>query len=128
MQMLAATDWEGWASDAVFRNNTFWVLGTARYGHEVKRHKDGTYELAPGWGPAQGIVFEANRYIGRNIDHPVDAAGTFVTTKTPPEMDWAGPHFDTANPDGFDDFMAAHRRWITQLMQQQFAQPLKLGR
>ena len=64
MQMLAVTTWEGWPSDATFRNNTFWALGTARYGHEVKRHKDGTYDIAPGWGPAKGILFEGNRYIG----------------------------------------------------------------
>ncbi len=128
MQMLAVTSWDGWASDAVFRNNTFWVLGTARYGHEVKRRKDGTYELAPGWGPAKGIVFEGNRYIGRNIDHPVDATGVFLDSRIPPERDWNGPPFDTSDPDAFDVFLAAHRKWITRLLEQQFGRPLKLGR
>ncbi len=129
MQMLAVTSWEGWASDAVFRNNTFWVQGTARYGHEIKRNKNGTYELAPGWGPAKNIVFEGNRYIGRNLDRPDDATGIFVESQTPPaNLDWAGPSFDTANPDNFDAFLAAHRQWITHLFEQQFGKPVKLGR
>jgi hypothetical protein len=73
-------------------------------------------------------VFQGNRYIGRNIDHPLDATGTFLNSKTPPELDWNGPRFDISNPDSFDDFLAAHRKWITQLMQQQFGHPPKLGR
>jgi hypothetical protein len=128
MQMLAVTSWDGWASDALFRNNIFWVLGTASYGHEVKRNKDGTYELAPGWGPAQGIVFEANHYIGRNLDHPDDRKGSFLESKPVPSLDWYGPTIDVADPDRFDQFLAAHRRWITQLFEQQFAKPVTLGR
>ena len=127
MQMLAVTNWEGWASDAAFRNNVFWVLGTARYGHEVKRRKDGTYELAPGWGPAKGIVFERNRYIGRNLDHPDDPRGVFEDSAQLPPLDWQGPEFDPSDPDRFDAFLAAHRKWLTQLFEQQFGKPLKLG-
>ena len=63
MQMVAVTNWKGWARGAEFRENTFFALGTARFGHEIKRNRDGTYELAPGWGPAKDIVFEDNRYI-----------------------------------------------------------------
>ena len=44
LQMLILTDWEGWADGAVFRNNLFDVQGTARYGHQVRRNDDGTYE------------------------------------------------------------------------------------
>jgi hypothetical protein len=128
MQMLAVTSWNGWASGALFRKNIFWVLGTATYGHEVKRNKDGTYELAPGWGPAQGIVFEANQYIGRNLNHSEDRKGTFLESKPVPPLDWNGPVFDLADPDRFGQFLAAHRKWITQLFEQQFAKPVKLGR
>jgi hypothetical protein len=127
-QMLAVTSWDGWASDAKFNNNIFWVLGKTTYGHEVKRNKDGTYELAPGWGPAQGIVFEANQYIGRNPDHPEDSKGTFLESKPLPSLDWNGPVFDLAELDRYDQFLAAHRKWITQLFEQQFAKPVKLGR
>ena len=128
MQILAATNWEGWARDAVFRNNTFWVLGTARYGHEIKRNKDGTYALAPGWGPAQNIVFEGNRYIGNNIDRPEDPNAVVEASVPVPTLDWNGPQFDPADPDRFDAFMAAHRTWMLQLFEKQFGKAVKLGR
>ncbi len=127
-QMLAVTSWNGWASDAVFRKNIFWVLGATTYGHEVKRNKDGTYDLAPGWGPAQGIVFEANQYIGRNVDRPEDHEGTFLESKPIPALDWNGPAFDIADVDRFDQYLVAHRKWITRLFEQQFAKPVRLGR
>ena len=69
-QMLLASDWEGWADGATFAITFSYADGTARYGHEVARNKDGTYEIAAGWGPAKNIVFEGNRYIGRQIDAP----------------------------------------------------------
>ena len=48
MQMVAVTNWKGWARGAEFRENTFFALGTARFGHEIKRNQDGTYGLGPG--------------------------------------------------------------------------------
>lgn len=128
MQMLAVTNWDGWASDAIFRKNVFWVLGKARYGYETKGNKDGTYKLAPGWGPAKGIVFEGNRYVGVNLDHPDDRTGVFSERETPPQLDWNGPNFDAADPERFDEFIAAHRKWIVQLLEQQFGKPVKVGR
>lgn len=128
MQMLAVTKWSGWSRDAIFRNNTFWVLGTARYGHQVKRNRDGTYKLAPGWGPAKDIVFDGNRYIGRNLNRPEDPKGVVEESAPPPELDWSGPQFDPIDPDRFDAFMAAHREWIIRLFQQQFGEPVKLRR
>ncbi len=128
MQMLAVTNWNGWGRDALFRNNTFWVLGTARYGHEVKRNRDGTYELAPGWGPAQGIVFYGNRYIGRNIDRPSDSKAVVEKSAPEPNLNWNGPSFDPVDVDRFDSFLAAHRKWIIHLFEQQFGEPVKLGR
>ena len=128
LQMVAVTNWSGWASDVVFRDNVFWALGTARYGHEVKRNKDGTYDLAPGWGPAEGIVFEGNRFIGPNVDCPDDPKGTSIDSAQPPEFDWHGPEFDPADADRFDAFLVEHRKWITRLLEQQFGVPVKLGR
>ena len=52
--------------------------GSARYGHEVARNKDGTYEIAAGWGLAKNIVFEGNRYIGNQIDAPSDPRGSYA--------------------------------------------------
>jgi hypothetical protein len=128
IQMVAVTNWEGWARDAVFRDNTFFVLGTARFGHEVKRNPDGTYELAPGWGPAKEIVFEGNRYIGRIIDRPEDSRAVVQAAAPEPKLNWSGPHFDPVDPDHFDAFMVAHRKWMIQLFEKQFGTPVKLGR
>jgi len=127
VQMLIATDWEGWASDAVFRANRFYVEGTARYGHQASRNPDGTYSMAPGWGPARGIVFEGNHYAGRHIDKPADASGREETLAGAPGVDWKAPEFDPAAPAGFDDFLARHRKWMIRLFEQQFGAPLKLG-
>lgn len=128
MQMLAVTNWDGWANDAIFRNNTFWVLGTARYGHEVARHKNGTYELAPGWGPAKGIIFQRNRYVGRNVNRPADPDGVLEELAQAPKLDWDAPQFEPINPDHFDAFLSAHRKWMMRLFEQQFGKAVKLGR
>lgn len=128
VQMLLVTDWTGWADGAIFRNNTFFVEGTARYGHQVGRSNDGTYEIAAGWGPARNIVFEENRYIGRHIDRPEDAKAIVKDSAVPPAFDWNGPRFDPASPDNFDEFLSKHRKWLIQLFERQFGKPLALGR
>jgi hypothetical protein len=127
MQMLAVTTWDGWPRDAAFRNNTFWVLGTARYGHEIKRNKNGTYHLAPGWGPATGVVFEGNRYIGNNTDRPQDPNAVVEASAPAPRLDWTGPQFEP-DPDHFDAFIVAHREWMMRLFEKQFGKAVKLGR
>lgn len=126
VQMLITTDWEGWASDAVFRANRFYVAGTARYGHQVNRNPDGTYAMAPGWGPAQGIVFEDNRYAGSNIDMPKDAGGSKENLAEPAGVDWKAPEFNPASPAAFDDFLARHRAWMIRLFEKHFGAPLNL--
>jgi hypothetical protein len=127
VQMLIMTNWSGWADGAVFRNNTFYVEGTARYGHEVSRKRDGTYGIGPGWGPAKNVAFEGNRYIGHHVDRPEDPKGVVQETASAPKLDWNAPAFDPSNPDRFDAFIKAHRRWIVRLFERQFG-PLKLGR
>ena len=128
LKMLLASDWQGWADGAVFRNNMFYVSGTARYGHEIKSNKDGTFEIAPGWGPAKGIIFEGNRYFGKQIDRPDDPTGIVREAVNSPAMDWNEPSFDPAHPDGFDAFIAKHRQWMIRLFERQFGKPVKLGR
>ncbi len=127
VQMLIATDWEGWADGALFRNNIFNVQGAARYGHDVGRDKTGLYQMAAGWGPAKGIVFEGNRYIGRQIDRPEDAKAVVEEKATAPELEWGGPPFDPAHPEGFDAFLLHHRQWMLGLLKGQFGQ-VTLGR
>ena len=128
VQMLDVTDWDGWADDAVFRNNRSYVEGVARYGHQVKRNSDGTYGIAPGWGPAQRIVFEGNRYIGTHVDRPTDGGAIEEKSGNLHELAWSSPEFDPANPDRFDAFLASHRGWMVHLFEQEFGRPLKLGR
>ncbi len=128
VQMVLMTDWMGWADGAIFRNNTFFVEGTARYGYQVSRSNDGTYGIAPGWGPARNIVFEGNRYIGRHIDRPDDSKAVIKESADAPALDWNGPQFDAASPDNFDDFLVKHRRWMLNLFEKQFGKPVALGR
>ncbi|HMC62555.1 MAG TPA: hypothetical protein VKJ01_25390 [Candidatus Solibacter sp.] len=137
VQMLIATNWDGWADGAVFRNNSFMVEGAARYGHEISHGKDGTYGIGPGWGPASHIVFEGNRYAGRHIDRPEDPTGKVEATAGTPDLDgrrpapawdWNPPQFDPAHPEGFEAFLVQHRAWMMRLFERQFGEPVKLGR
>ncbi len=122
VQMLVS-DWLGWSSNAIFQSNTFYIQGgTLRFGHSISRNPDGTYHLAQGWGPANNIVFNGNRYSGNVIDPPSDylppsAATLHVFT---PKLDWKEPLFDPTRPQDYSVFIAAHRVWITHLFQQQF--------
>ena len=127
VQMLVLSDWQGWANGALFRNNRFYVQGTARYGHGTKQN-DGTYALAAGPGEAKGILFEGNLYAGKHVDRFADATGVVMDEVKAPKMDWDEPQFDPAKPDTFDSFLAKHRQWMMRLFQQQFGQAVKLGR
>jgi Right handed beta helix region len=127
VQMLIVTNWEGWADGALFRHNIFYVQGTVRYGHDVGRTEAGVYQIAAGWGPAKGIVFEGNRYVGRQINRPEDAEGVIAEFAAAPQLEWNGPQFDPAHPDGFDAFLEHHRQWMLRLFQGQFEQ-VRLGR
>ncbi len=128
VQMLITTDWDGWATDAVVKNNRFLVEGTARYGHQVKRNPDGTYLMEPGWGPAEGIVFEGNRYAGHQVDRPPDPSGADVKLTNSPRVNWKTPEFDPSKPDDFDAFLVRHRQWMIELFEREFGRPVKLGR
>jgi hypothetical protein len=128
VQMLLVSDWDGWADDAVFRDNRFYVEGTARYGHQTARNPDGTYAIAAGWGPARRIVFEGNRYFGRHVDRPADPSGVEEPAARIPRRDWSAPEFDPASPDGFDRFLTAHRKWMVGLFEREFGKPVELGR
>ncbi len=127
VQMLIVTDWTGWADGAVFRNNTFFVEGAARYGHQSGRAEDGTYKMAPGWGPAKNIIFEGNRYIGKHIDAPEDPKGSFVQSAAAPKLDWNAPVFDASRPDTLPEFMRRHRRWMLRLFERQFGKKPELA-
>ncbi|MBS1828856.1 MAG: right-handed parallel beta-helix repeat-containing protein [Acidobacteria bacterium] len=120
VQMLLLGNWGGWAKGAIFRNNAFLVEGGAIYGHQVKRDAQGRHSLAPGFGPAQDIVFEGNRYAGTHTHRPDDAKAIVEPAVKAPAFDWQGPRFDPASPAGFPEFLTAHRRWLIGLLEKHF--------
>ena len=63
-------NWDGWSHGADLSDNTFDVAGTGRFGHEVQRRPDGTYEIAAGWGGATEIRAQGNKYFGNNLNLP----------------------------------------------------------
>ncbi len=127
VQVLLVSNWGGWASGAIFRNNIFDVAGTAHYGHELYRDDDGKYAIAPGWGGARDIKFEGNRYFGRNIDLPLDSKATIDRDYHAENLDWDEPTFNPAHPERFSEYMMEHRQWMIRLFTKQFGQLPHLG-
>jgi hypothetical protein len=117
---MLLSNWSGWADGLLVRNNLFHAEGIARYGHETNRGKDGSYKIAPGWGRAKEVVFAGNRYVGTHVDQPVET--TPSSAPNPIDFnDWPGPQFDPQRPDNFKKFIRAHRKWMSHLMERQFA-------
>ncbi len=119
LQFLAS-NWDGWSKNARFADNSFYVAGSLSFGHSLTRKEDGSYTIAPGWRPAQNIVFTGNHYFGEIINPPSDAE---PQKKPPPDssVDWTSePSFDPAHPESFPGYLTAHRAWMQQLFQQEF--------
>jgi hypothetical protein len=117
---LLISDWEGWPTGVTFKENTFYIEGTLRFGHSTAHNKDGTYQIGSGWGPAKEIVFEGNKYLGKTVDRPEDAKGVVEVSVSAPQLDWNEPTFDPSHPEGFRQFITEHRKWMAQLFKQQF--------
>ncbi len=115
VQMVVATNWDGWARDVRFADNVFKVAGTARYGSESGRSGP-DYLIKAGFAPAEYLRFKDNRYFGRHVDPPEDAAGQTIPPWKEQPADWAVPIFDPAKPDGFADFMTKHRAWMLTML------------
>lgn len=124
VQMVAATEWQGWASDVRFAGNLLAVEGTARYGHEVRREGP-DYILGPGFPVTGPVGFDGNMFLGTHVDPPPDATGTFRTDYRAPEADWAVPTFDPATPDGFAAYLVAHRAWMMQMLARELGRPVE---
>jgi hypothetical protein len=125
VQMVIATEWQGWATDIRFEENAFNVSGTARYGHEGARNGP-DYVLAPGFPPADHFVFKRNRFLGRHLDPPIDADGEWKVDYRAPTADWAVPVFDPAKPDGFGDYLTRHRNWMLTMLARELGKPVTL--
>lgn len=127
VQMVIATEWQGWASDVRLRNNIFAVSGTARYGHEAGRNGP-DYLIAPGFLPAEAVTFSGNQYLGRHVDMPADEDGAVTPTYKEPVADWAVPTFDPAKPEGFAEFLGRHRGWMLAMLARELGRPVALQR
>lgn len=118
---LIVSDWKGWSKKATFSRNSFFVRGTLTFGHSVTRHDDGSYAIAPGWGPALDIKFAGNHYFGHILNPPKD---DMTATNPPPPAsgwDWSSePTFDPAHPENYDAYLKAHQAWLARLFRQQF--------
>jgi hypothetical protein len=121
VRVLLVSDWSGWAKGLELRNNLFCSEGIGRYGHQVSRNADGSYGLAPGWGPATNVVFFGSHYEGRHEDRPAEGTGDDSLAPQPVTFEgWPGPQFDPLDPEKFGAFIKAHRAWMLRLMERQF--------
>ena len=128
VQLLLVSNWDGWSSGAIFRANTFNVAGTGRFGHELRRNPDGTYEIGPGWGGAKDIQFQGNRYFGRILGIPQDPAAVIGRRFRSAKLDWSEPDFDPEHPEGFSKYLTEHRKWMMHLFASQFGAAPKLSK
>lgn len=127
VQMVVATNWDGWPGKVKFRDNVFAVAGTGRYGSEVGRQGP-DYLIVPGFTQAGKIRFYRNRYLGRHVDVPADKAAIFNPDYQQPAADWSVPTFDPARAEGFRDFIESHRRWMLAMLSRELGHPVALKR
>lgn len=125
VQMVVATEWQGWASDVRFERNRLAVAGTARYGSEIGR-KGPDYLISAGFAPAQYVRFKGNSYLGKHIDPPTDESATVALTYKAPIADWAVPTFDPSKPADFSSYLARHRLWMVAMLERELGTKVKL--
>ena len=123
VQVLLVSNWDGWSNRALFRRNFFDSAGLASYGHQTARNPDGTYQIAPGWGGANGILFQDNRYCGRQIDAPSDRGADSDPAYCTAHPDWTEPVFDPRHPEQYAAYLREHREWLVRLFTAQFGTP-----
>ena len=132
VQMVVATQWDGWARDVGFRDNVFKVAGTARYGSEIGRNGP-DYLIKAGFDPVQSFRFRGNSYLGSHIDAPDDESRRVEPVYEEQPSDWQAPTFDPARSDGFSDYLTRHRIWMIGMLRRelgafvQLKQPKRLN-
>ncbi|WP_313807182.1 right-handed parallel beta-helix repeat-containing protein [Sphingobium sp.] len=125
VQMVVATQWQGWARNVRFADNFFKVAGTARYGSESGRNGP-DYLIRAGFSPATSIRFRRNSYWGSHVDRPEDGIGRPDMPYQETASDWDVPRFDPAMPDGFAEFLVRHRAWMLTMLERELQAPVTL--
>ncbi len=125
VQMVVATQWDGWARDVRFRDNVFKVAGTARYGSEVGR-KGPDYLIKAGFDPVESLRFKGNSYFGSHVDAPDDGSARIETSYEEKPSDWQVPLFDPSRPNGFPEFIENHRSWMLAMLRRELGTFVKL--
>ena len=125
VQMVIATEWDGWARDVRFEDNSLKVAGKARYGHEAGR-RGPDYLIAPDFAPASHILFDGNLFLGQHVDVPQDRDGRYQADYVAAPVDWTVPVFDPAKPEGFGAFLARHRDWMLAMLQRELGRAVRL--
>ncbi len=125
VQMVVATQWDGWARDVRFRDNVFKVAGTARYGSEVGR-KGPDYLIKAGFDPVESLRFKGNSYFGSHVDAPDDGSARIETSYEEKPSDWQVPLFDPSRPNGFPEFIENHRNWMLTMLRRELGTFVKL--
>ena len=118
VQMVVATQWDGWASNVRFKDNVFKVAGKARYGSEIGRSGP-DYLIKAGFDPAESIRFKGNSYLGSHVDAPDDGRAKIEAVYEEQPSDWQVPVFDPAKPDGFSDYLTRHRAWMISMLRRE---------
>ncbi|GLV26807.1 right-handed parallel beta-helix repeat-containing protein [Sphingobium sp. Cam5-1] len=125
VQMVVATQWDGWARGVRFRSNVFKVAGTARYGSEIGRNGP-DYLIKAGFDPAESFRFKGNSYLGSHVDAPDDGAAQIESSYEEQPADWQVPVFDPAKPDGFPQYIESHRLWMLEMLRRELGTFVKL--
>jgi hypothetical protein len=121
VQIVLVSNWEGWSTGALFKNNKINVAGIGRYGYGAQRSiENGKYQIAPGWGGAKDIRFEGNRYFGRHFDRPEGNSAVGKSSYHPDDNRWKEPTFNPSHPELFSAYLERHRNWMLRLFYKEF--------
>lgn len=116
VQVLLISKWDGWSKDATFEQNRIYVEGRASFGLEASRGEDGSYRIAPGWGPAQNIQMSGNSFYGPHAEAPEGTQEKVDRSKPVPPWPDDEPTFNPADPAKFSKYMRQHRKWIMHML------------
>jgi len=115
--------WGGWSKNVWFVDNTFFIKGkgSVTFGHGIKRLRNGSYLIAPGWGGVTNVHFVGNTYSGTVFNWPKQSPTSKRHSPRPVDINWSSePMFNPRHPLDYPAYLKAHQAWMVQLFQKQF--------